>query len=582
MSILLRWLLSIAFILVGALLALWYASNWAVWGKVLISIASGALAGMLKELVTKPKQTWRSIRTGEIVSRPLVQIFFARPQKMRAFTYCVLERLYFRSGSLGQPAIKDCSPEVAAGLLLALQGRSDVKANGALSFANIKSLAGIAVNYDKYRASLIERSSADLPSVGRVSNDASAYVVGDDLRDQAERKLVERIGNSKSERVHIFATTAQLSGSVRYGIGEVIDSIEELNYYICSPLVVSHQSLAGLDAEYDNPAFCINDAQVVMDGGVVARDADRVRRVIKILAAFSSLAEMLRGRRLRLYVFTKRYPGVKIQLLEVGTYTQVQPGPLTYQNNMYRFGLDDTTGDFARDVMADIKKMLDRSLIEEVDSSPQGLDRIRRQAISEMSAHLFVSGMSAASLQKLSPKIIAKAKSEASERIIREIIFGLESMESMVRRPYGVASLSFEGKSVHISVGMIVKRSGCLMLIKKADPFYEGKFSLVAGHAEHGEGPLQALSRECVEELGVTVSSASLVSEPFLSSDRCRHGGESHLWFVFECDIDTDKVSVDRSEISLVEWASLGELDSWRGRLTEGAAGVLQRMGLLA
>ena len=60
-------------------------------------------------------------------------------------------------------------------------------------------------------------------------------------------------------------------------------------------------------------------------------------------------------------------------------------------------------------------------------------------------------------------------------------------------------------KHTHIGAYAIIINNNKIALIKKATGAYTGKYDLPGGGIEHTETPLQALHRECKEEIDATV-----------------------------------------------------------------------------
>lgn len=66
-------------------------------------------------------------------------------------------------------------------------------------------------------------------------------------------------------------------------------------------------------------------------------------------------------------------------------------------------------------------------------------------------------------------------------------------------------------KNTHIGAYAIIIRNNQIALIKKANGAYKGKYDLPGGGIEHTETPIEALHRECMEEIGATVIEEQLL-----------------------------------------------------------------------
>jgi 8-oxo-dGTP diphosphatase len=79
-----------------------------------------------------------------------------------------------------------------------------------------------------------------------------------------------------------------------------------------------------------------------------------------------------------------------------------------------------------------------------------------------------------------------------------------------VRRRCPRCGFTFYDNPVLASCGF-VKRRGCILLTRRANPPYAGMWDLPGGFLEAGETPEEALRRELREELSVGLRSARLV-----------------------------------------------------------------------
>jgi ADP-ribose pyrophosphatase YjhB (NUDIX family) len=56
-----------------------------------------------------------------------------------------------------------------------------------------------------------------------------------------------------------------------------------------------------------------------------------------------------------------------------------------------------------------------------------------------------------------------------------------------------------------VAVGVLVKREGKILLVKRSFNPYKGKWTLPAGFVNAEENPAEAACRECLEETGIKV-----------------------------------------------------------------------------
>src|SRR5699024_3191276 len=80
------------------------------------------------------------------------------------------------------------------------------------------------------------------------------------------------------------------------------------------------------------------------------------------------------------------------------------------------------------------------------------------------------------------------------------------------------------------------------------------KYALLAGFTEIGETVEETLAREVMEEVGLKVRNIRYYkSQPWAFSDTLLMG--------FYCDLDgSDKITLDRDELSLAEWFEREEI----------------------
>lgn len=110
-------------------------------------------------------------------------------------------------------------------------------------------------------------------------------------------------------------------------------------------------------------------------------------------------------------------------------------------------------------------------------------------------------------------------------------------------------------KHRHIgSYGLIID-SDKILLIRKSRGAYTGKLDLPGGSFEHGESPLETVTREIYEEVGVNVINARLVDGDscnvvWFNKERAEEEALHHLGFIYLVEID-DKDNIKRGSDGL-------------------------------
>jgi ADP-ribose pyrophosphatase YjhB (NUDIX family) len=109
----------------------------------------------------------------------------------------------------------------------------------------------------------------------------------------------------------------------------------------------------------------------------------------------------------------------------------------------------------------------------------------------------------------------------------------------------------------HKSVGMLVWRSGRLLLIERAK--YPKTYSIPAGHVDDHGSFEDAARAELQEEVGLEARSLTLVGEG-RKENRCRReGGSWHEWRLYEVEADGE-VSRSLDETKDARFASREEI----------------------
>jgi ADP-ribose pyrophosphatase YjhB (NUDIX family) len=482
--------------------------------------------------------------------------------------------------------IESLTSGTAAGLVIGMQGEKEIKQDGMLTFVDFKRIAAKAAQSSEYRTFLLKKGTQHFPKIHEAVekfDSQSEYTIGDDLKSISDEEFFRRLSRTKDEIVHVFTTTAQLSFDFIQGINAYEKNIAELNFYICSPNILSDNALLQLRQEYCNPQFTRKQGQfVTRHDGSVHIGADMVRRVIKILSAIKQVAENERHFKVNLNLFTEQYPGVKLKLLEREKYAQLQPGPLSYANNLYRFGVEIQRSEDFNLLKDDLHKFKLSPLVRSLSISKSDVDHMFDNAIRELSQWLWSEGISGKEILEFRDEIKKAVKDAYADEIIDEIVRKLDKAYSIIAKKDSLLEIPCSNEqSLHISVGLVIERNGALLLIKKADKYYQGKYSIVAGHVNMHETIEDAIHREAKEEIGVKIHKPVLIGNVIDVADKCRYGGERHVWFVFTAELKNLELQVDPSEIEHIQWVKVNEMAAFADELTSGAHEVLARLGYL-
>lgn len=83
----------------------------------------------------------------------------------------------------------------------------------------------------------------------------------------------------------------------------------------------------------------------------------------------------------------------------------------------------------------------------------------------------------------------------------------------------------------HFGSGAFIWRHGKILLIRRT--FYPFSYATPGGHMDRGEKPLETLRREIREETGLRLKNVRLIYHEELPGDRCRKGGDRHVWWLY-------------------------------------------------
>lgn len=123
------------------------------------------------------------------------------------------------------------------------------------------------------------------------------------------------------------------------------------------------------------------------------------------------------------------------------------------------------------------------------------------------------------------------------------------------------------------SVGVLVERAGCLLLIERAK--YPHGYAPPAGHVDDGESYEQAAYRELAEEVGLAASDMRLVLPARRIDNRCRRpGGDHHRWQVYAA-ASGDEPARSWDETRSMRWADRDAVQALADRTHSYLAGAV-------
>ena len=114
-----------------------------------------------------------------------------------------------------------------------------------------------------------------------------------------------------------------------------------------------------------------------------------------------------------------------------------------------------------------------------------------------------------------------------------------------------------DGKIKHFSVLAIIERNGkYLMEERNIRPY---GYSMITGHIDEGEEPIEALRREIYEETGMILLKTELIFEGETKEIECPYNSDYHHWYVFRADIKGEP-KLDTREVKSIGWYDLEEI----------------------
>ena len=118
----------------------------------------------------------------------------------------------------------------------------------------------------------------------------------------------------------------------------------------------------------------------------------------------------------------------------------------------------------------------------------------------------------------------------------------------------------------HVGSYGVIIRDRKIALIKKARGGYKGLYDLPGGGIEHDETPLEALTRELMEEIGVSIVKAELldaVSKTFKwdVNDKLIQDLH-HIGILYRVEIESDELKTDADGLDSLggEWKDIDKV----------------------
>nr|WP_254353961.1 NUDIX hydrolase [Pantoea allii] len=524
----------------------------------------------------------------------------------------VAAKKYFNKAGLTRHFIEISSPIECAALLLAMQGeKNPFKIQSNLTISDFRNISYKAAQYNLYRSALLTSSLSNLNydiNDDVLKIDDAPYQVADDLKKHSDEDFYRALQATENDEMIVFSTTSHVSFDI-INLLRNNKNIKKISFFICSPFVKTDSAILNMFSEYRNPFFATPVGQFILNSdGEVDEKLDVIRRVMKIISSISSLVELSRseGVEVNVNIFRDCYPGVKIKVLNNKKFMQIQPGNLTYANNLYRFGVEVASSSLFDEIMQSINAYTSlNEKVQRLSLDESELFKFKNKVLSELSLWLLEQKVLPEELlankNRLTTSIGDAQSSKWIDSIVESICYSRscskiplnktvkDSIESF--SPYydssntaGIYIGSNECKNqYHITVAAMFINEDKILLIKKSDSAYNQRYSIVAGHLENGESPNVAIVREVKEELGIDFCNYEYLKKECGVEDRCRHGLALHDWYIYLSSesVDIESLKFDKTEIESLEWISLSEIESVKDNLTEGAYLIFKQLGYI-
>lgn len=396
-----------------------------------------------------------------------------------------------------------------------------------LNIDDFKKIARKAAQLEKYREILLAES---LKGINHELNDIifnvskKSYCIGDQLKSDSDYIFNQRISSAEKDELLVFSTTSQISSDILKLITYNNKNISKVSFFICSPFLSRHQAIKNMFVEYENPQFATPIGQFIEDDqGEINPKIDVIRRSLKIMSSLKNLIKISEKSKidLELFLFKEAYPGIKIKMISKQCYIQLQPGLFSYANNLYRFGVESDSSDFFKKISATIDSYKnDQSLVEKLQLNSSNYNQFESDVITELCLWLLENGVNPEQIYSNKKKLNSSIDDEKSEywleliaytlnRVISEVKENIENCKKTIsditdcKSDEINSSGNFTGKrsdrfEYHITVAIIFKNEDKYLIIKKSDPKYNKHYSIVAGHLQNHESPLEAIQRDSI------------------------------------------------------------------------------------
>ncbi|WP_404468655.1 NUDIX hydrolase [Sutcliffiella horikoshii] len=511
----------------------------------------------------------------------------------------------FSKKEINTAFIEQLSTESAAAFIIGLQYyHKDLTFSDDLSNKHLAILAEKAFGSEEYIRLVTNKSL--LSFLGDINEEYYKELISHskkisvtDCKTSPDETFYKKLTKTNNEEIFVFSTTSQISELSLKLIKANENKINELNIFMVSPLILSHKSLLDLSKEHDVPDFAIPNMQFIKNERV-----DSIRRVLRILKSINIIKNYSKETNVKvnLYFYVQNYPNLKIRALESRDFLQLFPSSLTFANNLYRFGLEITNKDFIEDFIRKVKVYSkDSNKIYKLELNEFEVSKIVNQSLKECALYMIK--------QDVEPKSIYENISDMKlilddnnvDLYIEKIVTARKRLldfmgkfdtqgptydittkiNSTVNESKNHVNLIIGNEITHVSVGIVFKQDDKYLLIKKKKEPYTNKLSIIAGHLEEGESPVDAIRREVKEELNHNLKNFSTLLENFLiTDDYCRHGRSNHLWYLFYSEEDFQAITPCKDEILEVCWMNKEQINKINN-FTVASKTVLTKVGLI-
>ena len=115
-----------------------------------------------------------------------------------------------------------------------------------------------------------------------------------------------------------------------------------------------------------------------------------------------------------------------------------------------------------------------------------------------------------------------------------------------------------------VAAAVLIEQEGRVLLVRRGNEPFRGKWTLPAGFINGGEDPAEAAARECMEETGLNVRVTQVLD---IISGR-EHPRGADFIIVYRAEVLSGELKAD-DDADAVEWFSRGQLPSLAFRATQ-------------